>query len=595
MTLPNTSSEPDAGALAADTPVAAGGVGALVVRLAEEFGADPAALASVAALFVAARAQAPDIFVPAAGGLAPALAGCAASDDAAPVYAALAEWALDAESEPIERMRSDCLRFQHAMTRCALRLHAHDAERCIESLLALQRYTFVQIALLASLAARGQAEGGVVRTLPTPEYAAFMEIFRTSIEAHRQDGRQLGLLVLHVPRVEQVDRLLGLQKGEAFMLRVARRMRDGVLRKHDQLGRVSRDQFACLLPRIAGEGVAILAANKILEALQAPVPLGDRTFDADAVIGIALYPDHGADPQTLVRNGKLAAGIARGEAERVAIYEPAHGASEERSMLHETRLRLALEQGALALAFAPQLDLASGRLAGLAGVLRWADAELGEVAEARALEAAETAGLVRELTWWIYNNALRLAAGLTHAGTALPLALRVTSSALQQADFVDFVGRALRTWKVAPARLTIEIDEAALAGDLAALAEILTGLKALGVRLAIGGFGGAATSLANLAQLPLDEASIAPSFVRDMLNSPVHAKIVKSLAHLARDFGLAVTAQGVEDDATAMVLGQLGCTRVQGAYVGRALTAQEIQQCDLAAGARLSLPLAPAA
>ncbi|MBI4189574.1 MAG: diguanylate cyclase, partial [Betaproteobacteria bacterium] len=300
------------------------GLRALVRRLADELSADPKTVACVASVFEEVRERAPDLFVPAAGGLAPAFAHMAASDgaDAEPVYAAIGEWALDAEGEPIERMRRDCLRFQGAMTRGALRLYAGDPEQCAENLLALQRFVFLQVAVLASLAARSQEAGGVVRTLPTPEYAAFMDIFRATIESHRQEGGQLGLLLLHVAKVEQVDRLLGLQRGEAFMLRVTRRMREGVLRKQDQLGRVSRDQLACLLPRIAGEGVAILAANKILGALEAPIPIGDQSFAPDAAIGIAMYPDHGADQQTLVRNGKLAVRAARGAAERVAVYDP---------------------------------------------------------------------------------------------------------------------------------------------------------------------------------------------------------------------------------------------------------------------------------
>jgi predicted signal transduction protein with EAL and GGDEF domain len=587
---PNTSSDSAGPAADADPGV---GVRALVQRLAEEFGADPQTLTRVAALFVDGRERAPDIFVPVPSGLAPVFAGLAAGADAEAVYAALGEWALDAEGEPIERMRRDCLRFQHALTRSALRLYANDAERCTESLLALQRYTFLQIALLASLAARSQAEGGVVRTLPTPEYAAFMEIFRAAIEAHRQEGRQLGLLLLHVARVEQVDRLLGLQKGEAFMLRVTRRMREGVLRKQDQLGRITRDQFACLLPRIAGEGVAILAANKILDALRAPIPLGDRAFDADAAIGIAMYPDHGADQQTLVRNGKLAANAARGEAERIAIYDQAHGASEERNVQYETRLRQALEQGVLAIAFAPQLELVSGRVTALACLLRWTDAELGEVAEARAMEAAETSGLIRELTWWTYNNALRLSAELARGGIELPVGLKATASALAQPDFTEFVGRALNTWKVVPHRVTIEIHETALAGPIEPLKQTLARLKALGVRLAIGGFGTAASSLSSLSQLPLDEAKIGAMFVSDMRRATAHAKIVKALAHLAQDLGLGVIAGGVEDAATAADLAKLGCARVQGSYVGRALTAQDVLRCELNAAGPVRLPLAP--
>ena len=602
MTAPNTSSDSDGDGR---NPVSAAepeqeprvGLTALVARLAQEFGADPPTLALVASVFAEGRERAPDIFVPIAGGLAPAFADLVAGGgaDADPVYAALGEWALDAEGEPIERMRRDCLRFQSAMTRAALRLYAAEPERCAEILLALQRFIFLQIALLASLAARSQQEGGVVRTLPTPEYAAFMEIFRTTIETHRQEGKELGLLLLHVAKVEQVDRLLGLQRGEAFMLRVTRRMREGVLRKQDQLGRVSRDQFACLLPRIAGEGVAILAANKILGALEAPIPIGDRAFDADAVIGIAMYPDHGAEPQTLVRNGKLAAGVARGTPDRVAVYDPAHGESEERSMQYETRLRHALEGSSLALAFAPQLDLATGRIAGLECRLRWTDDELGEVSEARAVEAAETSGLIRELTWWVFNSALRLSADFARAGIEFPIGLKVTASALAQSDFTEFLGRALRTWKVPGDRVVIEIHETALVTGIEQLKETLAGLKALGVRLGIDSFGTASSSLSNLAQLPLDEVRIGATFVGDMRQAAFHAKIVRSLAHVAQDLGLRVTAEGVEDAATAAALSELGCARIQGGYVGRPLTAQEVLACELGAAGPVRLPLGPQA
>jgi diguanylate cyclase (GGDEF)-like protein len=271
-----------------------------------------------------------------------------------------------------------------------------------------------------------------------------MEIFRVAIESHNQDGKHLALLLLQVGKTEQIDRQLGLQKGEAFMLRVTRRMREGVLRKQDQLGRVSRDQFACLLPRIAGEGVAILAANKVLGALEAPIPLGDRSFDTDAVIGIAVFPEHGTDPQTLVRNAKLALREARSSTGRTAVYDPAQGENEAREMRYESRLRLALEQGTLGLVFEPQLDAQSGRIGGLDCILRWTDAELGDVAEARALQAAETSGLIRELTWWIFNNALRQGAEFARAGLECKLGLKVSASGLLQPDFPEFVDRALR-------------------------------------------------------------------------------------------------------------------------------------------------------
>lgn len=554
------------------------GADGLAERLAEEFGVDRQCLARVASLFVELRDRAPDLFVPAAGGLAPALAGMAGADggDARRVHAALGEWALDAAAETIERIRRDCLHFQGAMTRGALRLHAQDPARCAETIAALQRFIVLQLALLASLAASGQAQGGVVRTLPTPEYAAFMETFRAAVESHRKEGKQLALLVIQVERIEQVDRLLGLQKGEAFMLRVIRRMREGVLRRQDQLGRLSRDQLGCLLPHIAGEGVAILAANKILGALEAPIPIGERSFAPDVAIGVAVFPEHGEDQQTLVRNGKLAARAARDTTERTAPYDPSYGEAVERKVQREMRLRAALEENALQLAFEPQLDLGSGDIVTLECVLRWRDETLGDVSEATALRVAEASGLILGVTRWTFNNALRLCAEFAQAGIAFPLAVKAGQSALLQPDFPELVDRALHTWGVPADRLTIEVHESALAGELDAVKETLDRLKALGLRLGIDGFGLGASSLSNLAQLPVDEVRIDGSLVADMLRNPTHAKIVRSLIHLAQDMEFRVTAGGVEDAETARALGELGCERIQGRHVGSALAPQEI-------------------
>ena len=564
---PNSSSETTDGE-------AAPSLDALTARLAEEFGAGPDTLSTVAAVFADVRELAPDLFVPAAGALDAAFAKAGAGP--APIMAALGEWALDAEGEPLERMRRDCQRFQAAMTRGALRLYAAEPERCADSLIALQRFNFLQLALLASLAARGQDEGGVVRTLPTPEYASFMEIFRTAIETHKQDGKHLALLLLQVGKTEQIDRQLGLQKGEAFMLRATRRMREGVLRKQDQLGRVSRDQFACLLPRIAGEGVAILAANKVLGALEAPIPLGDRSFDTDAVIGIAVFPEHGSDPQTLVRNAKLAVREARNAPGRTVVYDPAHGASEDREMRYESRLRMALEQGTLGLVFEPQVDAQSGRIGGLDCILRWTDTELGEVSEAQALQTAETSGVIHELTWWIFNNALRQGAEFARAGLECKLGLKVSASGLLQPDFPEFVDRALRTWGVPPGRVVIGIHETAIAGDLGPVKDALSRLKRLGVRLGIDGFATGASSLSNLAQLPFDELKLSASFVTDMQRSEIHNKLVRALVRLARDLGFRLTAEGVNDGQTVVALLGIGCERVQGAHVSEPLTAQDI-------------------
>jgi EAL domain-containing protein (putative c-di-GMP-specific phosphodiesterase class I) len=262
-------------------------------------------------------------------------------------------------------------------------------------------------------------------------------------------------------------------------------------------------------------------------------------------------------------------------------------------MRYAARLRRGLEENALRLVFEPQLDLRSGRIAGLECMLRWTDGELGEVSEAQALQAAETAGVTRELSWWIVNNALRECAELARAGLQVPLSLKVAAGSLLQPEFPDFIGRALRTWGIPPKQLVVEIHETALAGGLEQVKEALGRLKGHGLRLAIDGFGTGSSSLSNLAELPLDELRLGAAFVGDMQRAPIHEKIVRSLVRLARDLGFAVTAEGVEDGATALALSTLGCERIQGGYVSPPLTAQEILDLEKGGGGLSRITLRP--
>lgn len=570
---PNSSSDPATEAGSAEAVAAA----TLVAGLAQAFGVDDLTLRSVAVSCRQVQQQAPDIFLPLPVALAP-LFNDPRSGETLNLRTAcelLAEWGQDAADEPFERLRGDCLRFQVALTAGLQRLHAGQPDEFLERAQAVQRLVFLQAAVITALASQGQGSG-VVRTLPTPDHAAFMEQLRSAIEGHRAESKTLGLLVLHVGRVEQVDRQLGLQKGEAFMLRVTRRMREGVLRKQDQLGRISRDQLAVLLPRIAGEGVAILAANKVLAALQPPVPIGDRVFDVDAAIGIVVFPAHGNDPQTLVRNGKLAAGVARDVPDRTAVYDESMGVSEERQSNFDTRLRRALENNALALMFEPQLDTATGSIGGLECSLRWTDDVLGEVSEEEVLATAERAGILREVTWWTFNNAFRQSAEFAKAGLDCKLGLKVMSTALLQPDFPHFVSRALRTWGVPPGRVIIGIDEMAIAGDPGPVKQALAELKSFGLRLSVDRFGSAASSLMNLSQLPIDELRLAGVVVAESGRSESKGRLVRALFRLARDLGFKVTAEGVSDGATAVALTGMGCERVQGMHVSPPLSAEDI-------------------
>jgi len=158
----------------------------------------------------------------------------------------------------------------------------------------------------------------------------------------------------------------------------------------------------------------------------------------------------------------------------------------------------------------------------------------------------------------------------------VPMSLKVTASSLQQPDFPEFIGRALRTWNVPPSRLVLEVHESALAGDIDQVKAMLVRLKAHGLRVGVAGVGTGAASLGNVAQLPLDEIKLSAIYTANMKRVAPYSKVVRAVVGLAKDLGVRVTAEGVLDAETALALSTLGCERIQGDYVSEPLGAQEI-------------------
>jgi EAL domain-containing protein (putative c-di-GMP-specific phosphodiesterase class I)/GGDEF domain-containing protein len=489
--------------------------------------------------------------------------------------ALLMRWAGHADPrEPLDRMRFDCMRLQEILRRGALRVFGIDPPHCDEILGVIERLAWLQLGILASLP----------KQIPTlkpaapsePHFATFAERLRALIAVQqRAAGSALAVLVIDCGVVERIDAVWGFLAGESARSRLIQRLRNTVLRAGDVLSEFGRDDLICVLPGIPSPGVALLAAHKIMRVLGTPVRVDDGEIVPRPAIGIAIHPEHGDSPALLLQRAKIACQAALERPEHIAQYSEVLEHTQAESLAYESRLRAALDEGLLDLAFQPQFRLSDRRIAGVEGLLRWDDAELGAVEAKKTIAVAESAGLINEVSWWVLNNALRHCAEFGERGLRLPVSINLSPQNLLERDLPDFIDRGLRTWDLSPDRLVLEITENAMLSAAIEVGETLARLKDSGVRISLDHFGTGYSSMSSLSAIPLDELKIDRSFVHDLHCNAQHDRIVRSLIGLGHNLGLTVVAQGVEHEAVVERLAELECDRMQGFHAGVPLAARD--------------------
>jgi diguanylate cyclase len=249
------------------------------------------------------------------------------------------------------------------------------------------------------------------------------------------------------------------------------------------------------------------------------------------------------------------------------------GPSRGPERLHE--LRQAIEQDELTLHFQPKVDLTGG-LAGVEALVRWRHPQRGVVPPDQFIPLAEHTGLIKPLTRWVLEAALRQCRAWLAGGREIPVAVNVSMHDLHDTGFPNTIAGLLASNGVPARCLRVEITECAIMADPARAQEVLERLRALGIGVAVDDFGTGYSSLAYLKRLPVDELKIDRSFVRHLAEDDNDRAIVRSTIGLAHDLGLNVVAEGVEDQAAWDLLGRFGCDLVQGYFVSRPLPAAEL-------------------
>lgn len=393
-----------------------------------------------------------------------------------------------------------------------------------------------------------------------PNRNLLLDRLRQARSAAQRHGLPFALFLMDLNRFKEVNDTLGHHFGDRLLQEVGERL-GASLRENDSIARLGGDEFAMLLPETDRHG-ATVCASRIHQVLQQPFDIEGVRIEAGASIGIALYPEHGEDPATLLQH----ADVAMYQAKRsggFAFYDPGQDSHSVRRLRLMGELRSAIEQGQLFLHYQPMLDLRRGAPAALEVLTRWQHPALGRVAPDEFIPMAEQTGTIHALTVWSLQQALR-----EDPAPDLILSLNLSPQCLQDTALPDAIGALLAEHDFPATRLQLEITENALMHDLQRARQLLNRLHGMGIRLAIDDFGTGFSSLAYLRELPFDELKIDKSFVMDMAEEN-NLAIVRTIIDLGHNLHYQVVAEGVEEPLGLERLRALGCDRVQGYLFSR--------------------------
>jgi diguanylate cyclase (GGDEF)-like protein/PAS domain S-box-containing protein len=387
-----------------------------------------------------------------------------------------------------------------------------------------------------------------------------------------RDHNTLALLLLDLDRFKEVNDTMGHPHGDLILQQVASRIRD-LLRQADTVARLGGDEFAILPSGTTGREGAIRTAEKVVRAFEKPFVIDDRAFDIRASIGIALYPQHGDDAETLMRRADVAMYVGKRGKKPYELYEASHDADTELRVALMSELRHAPDRDEMILLYLPKIDLGTDQVVAVEALLRWVHPDRGILTPDQFVAYAEQTEIINAITRWVLDTALKQVREWLDGGIELAVAVNMSARNLLDPELPNVVARLLTTWKVPAELLIVEITEG-IAMDSAA-EERLQQLAGLGVRLSIDDFGTGYSSLAYLKRLPMEELKIDRSFVSSMDTNPDDAAIVRPTIDLGHNLGLRVVAEGVENEAALDMLKTYGCDMAQGHFFSPPLNAAD--------------------
>gem|GEM_PF-1197739 len=408
-----------------------------------------------------------------------------------------------------------------------------------------------------------------------PNRAALHATLPHLVERAQRDGTLVGVMFVDLDGFKPINDLLGHAAGDEVLREVCVRVRDAV-RATDFVARIGGDELVIVLPALPSAGTASVTAERILASLARPYAAGGQVVSVSASIGISLVPQDTTDAGHAVGYADLAMYEAKQDGKGSYRYYDARLVTDSTEHFQlGAHLRHALERGEFELYYQPVVQLGGSATRSFEALLRWNHPTLGQIPPSKFIPVAETNGMIRQISAWVLHEATRQVREWRDAySDDVIVSLNVSARHFATDDFALHIERALSAHGLPGSALVLELTESTLLVNLEAGNAKLARLRALGVTVALDDFGTGYSSLAYLERLEVDSLKIDRSFIQSAGLSG--GPLVRAMASLARDLGLHVVAEGVEDERQLGVVRQYGIDAVQGYYFSKPVTAAEI-------------------
>jgi diguanylate cyclase (GGDEF)-like protein/PAS domain S-box-containing protein len=408
-----------------------------------------------------------------------------------------------------------------------------------------------------------------------PHRALLQDRLDHALADARRRNEKVALLFLDLDRFKAINDSFGHSLGDLALQVVAKRLKDCV-REQDTVARVGGDEFLILMNSVKDAADVAITAKRIMDAMSADFIIQGHSLNVGCCIGVSMFPDHGADGGTLIKN-----------ADAAMYFAKEHGLGSVRFFTHELNvqaverltmdkdLQLALDRDEFFLMYQPQVEIESGRITGFEALLRWQHPQKGLIPPDTFISIAENDGLILPIGEWVLRTACAQARKWQNDGLpAVAVAVNVPAVQFRQEGFCALIRRVLEETGLSAEYLELELTESLLLSSAEATLSILQELKEMGLRLAIDDFGTGYSSFRYLKQFSIDKLKIDRSFVRDVAISCNDAAIANAIISMAKSLGLRVIAEGVENDAQMSFMREHGCDEIQGYYFSRPLSVE---------------------
>jgi len=396
--------------------------------------------------------------------------------------------------------------------------------------------------------------------------------FIEQVLSQARTGRLTGLLLGQLDAFNRISATFGQQQSDTFCSDYSQQLRM-VLPPNTPVIRLSERRFAILLALDSMTAV-IDVAQRLAEKQPPQLHIGDDTFLVDVTLGIAVYPTHADNAETLFRRAELALNDARQSELTFEIYRPDSTQQQAALWKFASDLDKAVQANEFEVFMQPQIDIASGRVCGAEALVRWRQESGRLISPADFIPIAERSGSVVPITWFVFEQVARSANSWNGLPDDFTLSVNVSARVLDHPEFRDRLATLKKALEGRKIQLTLELSEESLVEDRSQGSGKLEKIRKLGIGLAIDDFGKGYSSLTYLKEIPATEIKIDKQFIGSVASDSKDLHIVKATIDLAHAFGMRVVAEGVDNDQSLRVLTELGCELAQGFYIARPMRAE---------------------